>query len=95
MQCLNRNICDRIKIQIIVIVRYDDREGVLQAHRAPKNLYSGLGNDTIGPAYYEPTPLTSQVIADLQGSLPHTGHTSSSEMLRERFDCDVYYLQRT
>lgn len=28
---------------------------------APKHLYSGLGNDTIGPAYYEPKPMDKTV----------------------------------
>jgi len=36
---------------------YDDQNGLLQPHMAPKHLYSGLGNDTIGPAYYEPKPI--------------------------------------
>lgn len=54
---------------------YDDKEGLLQPHMAPKASYTGLGNDTIGPAYYEPTPLTAQI-----------GPVLDSNVSRELFD---------
>lgn len=48
---------------------YDDKDGGLQPHMAPKGSYTGLGQDTIGPAYYEPTPLTNQIGPLLQSNV--------------------------